>query len=159
MNNEIINTMLNWIKAHRFWTSVIILWGLHLVLSLVPFKPFNLLDMGGIVEFILSSQFLGYYTLIGGITWSFRRNKVGYTLMTIGVVSLLMAFNIIIKFGVYFNAGLQPYADHSDYIMLSLFLICGALFVHFGNLRCRQLSYLRKDKTGQLPETANVIRG
>ncbi|MDD4923903.1 MAG: hypothetical protein PHF74_03585 [Dehalococcoidales bacterium] len=138
MNNEIFNFVLKWIKTHRFWTSVIILWTLHLALS---FVPLNLLDMGGVLEFILSSQFLGYYTFIGGITWSFRCKKVGYTLMTIGVVSSLMAFNILIKFYVYHVAGLEPYYLPSNYIMLSIFLICGALFIYFGNLRYRQMAY------------------
>ncbi len=142
MNNEKFNTILSWIKTHRFWTSVIILWTLHLALS---FVPLNLLDMGGVLEFILSSQFLGYYTFIGGITWSFRHKKAGYTLMTIGVVSLLMALNILIKFYVYHAAGLEPYYLPSNCIMLSIFLICGALFIHFGNLRYRQLSYLRNE--------------
>lgn len=136
------NNVLTWIKAHRFWTSVIILWGLHIILSLFPL---NLLDMGGILEFMLSSQFLGYYTFIGGIAWSFNRKKEGYTLMTLGVVSLLLAFNILIKFYVYINAGLQPYADYSNYIMLSIALTCGTVCLYFGKQRYRRLACSRSE--------------
>jgi hypothetical protein len=135
-----LNNSLNWIKTHRFWTSVIALWSLHLILSLVPL---NLLDMGGIPEFILSSQFLGYYTFIGGITWSFRQKKDGYTLLAIGIVLLLLAFNILIKFYVYIDAGLQPYTNASNYIMLSIALACGTAGLYFGKRRYTRLACSR----------------
>ncbi len=132
------------IKTNRFWTSVIILWSLHLVLSLVPFNPLNLLDMNGVLEFILSSQVLGYYTLIGGITWSFRRKKEGYTLMALGIVSLLLAFNVLIKFYVYFIAGLQPYTNLFNYVM-SIELACGTVCLYFGKRRYMRLAYSRNE--------------
>jgi hypothetical protein len=142
MNTQKYNDILNWIKTHRFWTSVIILWGLHLILSAIPL---NLLDMGGILEFVLSSQFLGYYTLIGGIIWSFQQKKTGYSLITLGIVSLLFAFNTLIKFYVYYIAGLHPYYLPPDYIMLSIGLICGAAFIFWGNQRYRQQALCRNE--------------
>jgi hypothetical protein len=77
MNALKYSGIINWIKTHRFWTSGIALWGLHL---LVAAMPLNLLDMGGVLEYVLSSQFLGYYALIGGIIWSFQQRKAGYSL-------------------------------------------------------------------------------
>jgi hypothetical protein len=142
MKNEVCNGILNWIKTHRFWTSVIILWSLHLALS---FVPLNLLDMGGVLEYILSSQFLGYYTLIGGITWSLRQKKDGYSLISLGIGLLLLAFNIPVKFYVYTVAGLQPYTDLFNYVMLGTALVCGTVCLYFGNRRYRQPAYSRNE--------------
>jgi hypothetical protein len=142
MKSDKFSNIPNWIKMNRFWTSVIVLWCLHLALSLVPL---NLLNMGGILEFILSSQFLGYYTFIGGIAWSFNRKKEGYTLMTLGVVSLLLAFNMLIKFYVYINAGLQPYTNSSNYVMLSIAVTCGTAGLYFGKRRYMRLACSRNE--------------
>jgi hypothetical protein len=138
-----IDSVIKWIKTHRFWTSVIILWDLHLALS---FIPLNLLDMGGVLAYILSSQFLGYYTIIGGITWSLRQKKAGYSLISIGIGLLLIAFNIPVKFYVYAVAGLQPYQYLFNFVMLSAALICGIICLYFGNRRYRQLAYARNER-------------
>jgi hypothetical protein len=142
MKDEIFNAILKWIKTHRFWSSVIILWSLHLPLS---FIPSNLLNMGGVLEYTLSSQFLGYYTIIGGITWSLRQKKTGYSLISIEIGLLLLAFNIPVKFYVYAVAGLQPYQDLFNYVMLSAAFVCGVLCLHFGQRRYQQLAYARNE--------------
>jgi uncharacterized membrane protein YdjX (TVP38/TMEM64 family) len=142
MNKENFKEILNWIKTHRFWTSVIVLWSLHLALS---FFPLNLLDMVGTLEYIFSSQFLGYYTIIGGIAWSLRQKKPGYSLISLGIGLLLVAFNIPVKFYVYTVAGLEPYTDLLNYVMLSAAFICGAVFLYFGNRRYKQPAYFRSE--------------
>jgi hypothetical protein len=36
MNALKYSGIINWIKTHRFWTSVIALWGLHLLVAAMP---------------------------------------------------------------------------------------------------------------------------
>lgn len=142
MNAPNYSSIINWIKTHRFWTSVMVLGGLHLLIATMPL---NLLGMGGVLEYALSSQFLGYYTLIGGIIWSFQQGKTGCSLITLGIVSLLFALNILVKFYVYNAAGMYPVYSLSNYIMLSAVLSSGAFFLYFGTLRYRKWAYLRNE--------------
>jgi hypothetical protein len=142
MNIQKCRDIINWIKTHRFWTSVIALWCLHLVLSAIPL---NLLDMGGVLEFTLSSQVIGYYTFIGGIAWSFQQKKEGYSLITLGIVILLFALNIPIMFLDFHLSGLHSYYSQSCYIMLSIGLICGGVLLFLGNQRYRQWMRCRNE--------------
>lgn len=73
-------TIVQWVKNHKFWSSVIILFVILMILS--PFNLFNPFGLG---------RLLGYYTFIGGIIWSVQVKKKGLTLITLGSILAVTA--------------------------------------------------------------------
>lgn len=67
--------VIQWIQNHKFWSSVIVLFVILMILS--PFEFFNAFEVG---------RLLGYYSFIGGIIWSVQAKKKGLTLITLGSI-------------------------------------------------------------------------
>ena len=78
MNIDVIH----WIKTHKFWTSVIVLF-VVMVLVRVYGKP---LEFSGLYTLFF------YYTMVFGLVWSGYVGKKGMTLITWGIVALLASF-------------------------------------------------------------------
>jgi hypothetical protein len=70
MNAPNYSSIINWIKTHRFWTSVMVLGGLHLLIA-------TCLVTCRMAEYWNTSfiPVLDLYTLMGGIIWSFQQGK------------------------------------------------------------------------------------
>jgi hypothetical protein len=62
-----------WIRNHKFWSSVIILFVVVEVLSL-----FNLINPAG------AGETLGVYIFFGGLIWSVQAKRRGLTMITVG---------------------------------------------------------------------------
>jgi len=69
-----------WMGNHKFWSSVIILFVIGIVLG-----SFNLLNTYG------TGRLLGIYILFGGLIWSIQAKKRGLTLITMGSVFIPVA--------------------------------------------------------------------
>jgi len=72
-----------WVRNHKFWSSVIILFVIGEVLSL-----FNLVNALGL------GRTLGVYIFFGGLIWSIQARRRGLTMITLG--SLLAPTAIIL---------------------------------------------------------------
>ena len=69
-----------WIRNHKFWSSVIILFVAGTVLG-----SFNLLNT------FETGRLLGIFILFGGLIWSIQAKKKGLTLITMGSVFIPVA--------------------------------------------------------------------
>jgi hypothetical protein len=127
--------LLNWVKTHRFWTSIIILWYLHLILLTSPFYS---LHRNYPIVFAILSYSLGIYFLTGGIIWSVQTKKKGMLLVTLGIFSLLISSKLLLIFldnlisGHIFNYSLI------NYLLLGLTIIIGVVFIYFGDKHNKQ---------------------
>jgi len=111
-----------WIRNHKFWSSVIILYVVGFVLSL-----FNLVNATGLGET------LGAYVFFGGLIWSIQARRRGLTMITLG--SLLAPTAIIfwvISIGGGF-AGIEGFAIG----IASVFTFFSVLFILWGIRRYR----------------------
>lgn len=104
-------TIIQWVKNHKFWSSVIILFVILMILS--PFNFFNPFGLG---------RLLGYYTFIGSIIWSVQVKKKGLTLITLGsifAVTVLVFWWFILDTGSEgFNIGLAGWFTFLSAILL-----------------------------------------
>jgi hypothetical protein len=80
--------VLNQIKNHKFWTSVIIL--LIITLAVRFFGPS--ISIGSWhPSYLFFTAVLYYYTLIGGIIWSVQAKKDGLSLITLGIYAAVIS--------------------------------------------------------------------
>jgi hypothetical protein len=111
-----------WIRNHKFWSSVIILFVVVEVLSL-----FNLINPAG------AGETLGVYIFFGGLIWSVQAKRRGLTMITVG--SLLAPTAILLW--VIFIAG--GFADTEGFAigMAGFFTFLSVLFILWGIVRYR----------------------
>lgn len=67
----------HWIRNHKFWTSVIIL-----------FVLVNILGLLNLLNTFETGRLCGYYIFLGGLIWSIQARRRGLTMITLG--SLLL---------------------------------------------------------------------
>ncbi len=80
--------VLNRIKNHKFWTSVIIL--LIITIAVRIFGPSISIGNWN-PSYLLFVAILYYYTFIGGIIWSIQARKDGLSLITLGFYSVAIS--------------------------------------------------------------------
>ena len=111
-----------WIKNHKFWSSVIILFVLVEVLSLL-----------NIVNAAEAGRTLGVYVGIGGLIWSIQARKRGLTMITVGS---LLAPTAIILWVITIGGGF-PDMEGFAIGMASFFTFWSVLFLIWGIVRYR----------------------
>jgi len=111
-----------WIRNHKFWASVIILWIVGFVLSL-----FNLVNAAGVGET------LGVYIFFGGLIWSIQARRRGLTMITLGSFFALTA----IMFWVIIITGGFADIDGFDIGIAGVFTFLSVLFILWGIRRYR----------------------
>ena len=88
MNRQKGIGILHWVKTHKFWTSVIVLF-----IFTVAVRAFGLsIPIGSWrLSYLFFFGLSFYYTLIGGLIWSGYTGKKGMTIITLGIFSDLIA--------------------------------------------------------------------
>lgn len=116
------NKLLNWIKTHKFWMSVIVLTIITILIYI----------FGYILEFGALYTILIFYTLIGGLIWSGYSRKKGTSIITLGLVSLLYA---IYTWWTLIN---RQEFELTSFLLAFVFSLASILFLFFGNKRYNQ---------------------
>jgi len=76
MNKLTVAQVLEWVKNHKFWTSVIVLIIANIVIGILSFPS---LFYTAFFNFVL------FYTLVGGLLWSGYSGKKGMTFTALGI--------------------------------------------------------------------------
>jgi len=117
-----------WIRNHKFWSSVIILFVLVEVLSL--FNLINAYEAG---------YTGGVYTALGGLIWSIQAKRKGLTMITVGSFFALTA---ILWWAIAISGG---FADMEGFAigMAGFLTLSSVLFLLFGIRRYRGTGTVR----------------
>ena len=115
MNNQNLgNNIINWIKTHKFWTSVILLG-----VTVIAFRTFGYPSL----TFGLFYNLLLWYVLVGGLIWSGYTNKKGMTFITLGIVLALMVLFPWMRTSKGATFGIEGYALIIGEILMSILFI------------------------------------
>lgn len=120
--------VIHWVKTHKFWTSVIILF----IVTIIVRAFFLSIPFGsGRLSYLFFYGLTYYYTVIGGLIWSGYTRKKGMTLITCGVIAILFSLSTwvaIISNGEFEIIG---------FLLAVAFTILGVLLPYFGAKRYR----------------------
>ena len=80
--------VIHWVKTHKFWTSVIVLF----ITTIIVRAFFLSIPFGsGSLSYLFFYGLTFYYTIIGGLIWSGYTRKKGMTLITLGIISAMLS--------------------------------------------------------------------
>jgi Na+/proline symporter len=135
--------VIHWVKTHKFWTSVIVLF--IIAIAVRAFDPSISIGTWR-VSYLFFFGLSFYYILIGGLIWSGYTGKKGMSMITLGVFSAWIALISWLTILSHWDIDMD-YIDLDSLMIAVISTFLSVLLIYFGVKRYKNWIKSSADNT------------